>query len=273
MKRNRKHEKRVFIDMDGTLAEWKNIQLTISSEDGILSVKDRVYEILRQDGYYFHLKPHANMVQAVQMLQKTPGIEVYILTCYIPDCRAQQDKMHWIRTYLPGFPEDHILMVEDGKDKSSVIVDPRWTDILVDDYTKNLVAWHGLCVKAINGVNDTHQSFCGLRVSVDAEPAEIVREIQKRWDVVATRFKKAEKRGLEMLDERLHGGNGRDIRTVFFLTMDAMGRMVFVDGMGDLWKYKNPGIIDMTYHEPLHYARNINQTPVVSVIEENYVIA
>lgn len=169
---------RIFFDMDGTLAEWKCIQFQISSEEGFVNVEEKIYEILRRDGYYYNLKPYMEMVKAVNRLLKMTNVaEVYILTCYIPDCQAQLDKLRWIRRYLPVFPEDHILMVKDGEPKSMALEDLRPTDILVDDFTRNLLSWHGIGIKALNGINDTHKTFRGMRIRVDENPDKIVNQV------------------------------------------------------------------------------------------------
>ena len=58
-----------------------------------------------------------------------------------------------------------------GTDKSKYVSHLGGKFILVDDFTKNLIAWGNagenfIPVKYLNGGNDTHQSFKGVRVGL-----------------------------------------------------------------------------------------------------------
>ena len=58
--------RRIFVDMDGTLAEWKNVE----SEN-----------VLYEKGYYENLKPNENLLNAIkELIQK--GENVFILSSF-----------------------------------------------------------------------------------------------------------------------------------------------------------------------------------------------
>ena len=50
---------RLFVDMDGTLAEWQS---------PVASSEEQLYRILKSRGYFRNLRPHTNVVEAVRKL-------------------------------------------------------------------------------------------------------------------------------------------------------------------------------------------------------------
>lgn len=136
---------RIFIDMDGTLAEFK---------------KASKIEELFEEGCFKNLKPLDNIVGAVKLLNDSPDFDVYILSSVLKDSKyARAEKTQWLKEYLPELNEEQIIYSECGTSKSAYVpggIKP--TDILLDDYTVNLLDWSkagGKPVKAINGINDT----------------------------------------------------------------------------------------------------------------------
>lgn len=133
---------KLFIDMDGTLAEWKSA----SSPEELL-----------EKGYFYNLRP----LSSVKMVQMLAGaFDTYILSAVIPDSAyAKGDKLVWLEKYLPGIPKDHILFSVDGLSKreyaKSLFGEITRYDVLLDDYSKNLDDWGkaGTPVKFLNGIN------------------------------------------------------------------------------------------------------------------------
>ncbi len=133
---------RLFIDMDGTLAEWKSA----SSPEELL-----------EKGYFYNLRPLSS-VKMVKMLAGT--FDTYILSAVIPDSAyAKSDKLAWLNKYLPKIPKDHILFSVDGLSKrefaKNLFGKVTRYDVLLDDYSKNLDDWgkSGTPVKFLNGIN------------------------------------------------------------------------------------------------------------------------
>ena len=145
---------RVFIDMDGTLAEWRE------GADW------------KAPHYYAGLSRMKQMVEAVKRLQKEGLVEVAILSHAF--CKeAEEDKRKWLDKYLPGIPA---IFVPYGENKSDY-VNITERDVLVDDYSPNLLSWKGRTVKVINGVNGSHGTYKGVSVNHTWDPDIIAETI------------------------------------------------------------------------------------------------
>lgn len=148
--------KRVYFDLDGTLAEWKAVATTLE---------------LQQKDYFFRLKP-TNLVPFVNQLKKRRDIETMTLSQYLPDTYALEDKNRWCDVYTPGIDLEHRIFVPCGIGKTEFIQETlrrplSEDDILVDDYSKNLTEWcaaGGTAIKWLNGINGNGGTFQGLRI-------------------------------------------------------------------------------------------------------------
>ena len=173
-------KQRLFVDMDGTLAEWRNIifSATIKKPEDIKKAIDKLNGILLTPGYFYSLLPHENVVKAVNNLIDT--FDVYIATCAMnPDDPEGPafEKKEWAKRYLPNIKEDHILIIPNGENKTEYIpggIKPG--DILLDDYTKNLKEWEaagGTGVKLLNDINEKHGTWKKSAVSAEYSPEKI----------------------------------------------------------------------------------------------------
>lgn len=161
---------RLFVDLDGTLAEWRRL--------GLMSEED-LFALLKSDGYYRTLKPYENVLKAVRELVRLDKDRVYILSSYIPDCPALLDKECWVDEHLPEIPDTHRIFVPYGEKKADWIPGTvRQRDVLLDDYNKNLRAWPGIGVKVVNPVNHQSGSWEGMRVGYKANPRAIMRLVE-----------------------------------------------------------------------------------------------
>lgn len=146
---------RIFIDMDGTLAQWNNVR----------------YEQLFEEGYYKNLKPERLVFDVRELIKN--GAPVYILSCYLKDSRyALDEKRDWLKKWLPELPEDRYIFVPDGDNKAEYLAKNyqpvTGEDILIDDYTKNLQEWEhygGTGIKYLNGINHTKGTWQGYMVN------------------------------------------------------------------------------------------------------------
>lgn len=143
-------KRRIFVDMDGTLAKWHNVE----SE-----------EILLEKGYYENLEPNRNLVNAIKELIRN-GEDIYILSSFLSNSNfALEEKKKWLEKYLPEIPLEKQIFVKYGDNKTSYI--PGGTDkndYLIDDYTKNLIPWKeagGIGIKFLNGINNTKGTWKG----------------------------------------------------------------------------------------------------------------
>lgn len=164
---------RLFVDMDGTLAEFKTVD---------------TLETLYEKDYFINLKPNENVLGAIKQLIADNDIDVYILSAYLTDSRyALEEKNAWLDKYLPELPQEKILFVPCGTDKSVAVPGLiRPDDYLLDDYTKNLSEWEPPArgIKLINGINHTNGTWQGDKIQFTHAPEELssmISDVMKGW--------------------------------------------------------------------------------------------
>lgn len=143
--------RRIFIDMDGTLAKWKNV---INA--------DELYE----QGYYLNLEPNSKLIEEIKSLI-WKGEDIYILSSFLDGSKyALDEKNKWLDKYLPELDNARRIFVKYGDNKSDYIKSGiSNSDYLLDDYTKNLIDWKiagGTGIKYLNGINHTKGTWKGL---------------------------------------------------------------------------------------------------------------
>ena len=169
--------KKLFIDMDGTLNVFKEIN---------------TLETLYEKGYFLNLVPHENVVRAVKnIIDDTkneqelddPGIEVFVLSSYLSDSKyALKEKNEWLDKYLPEIGAEHRLFVPCGEDKRvfiekkyGYILNPN-QDYLLDDYSTNIHSWQppGIGIKLMNGINGNFGTWQGNKLTIDRSAEDLV---------------------------------------------------------------------------------------------------
>ena len=159
--------KRLFVDMDGTLAKFKKV--------------DELEE-LYEKGYFVKLMPQRNVVNAIrEIVLMGRDLDVFILSAFLSDSSyALEEKNEWIEKYLPEIDREHRLFIPCGLDKREFIGNLSREDILLDDYTLNLNSWSvlGKGIKLVNDINDTHKSWDGPRINYLSPSEKIVSEIK-----------------------------------------------------------------------------------------------
>lgn len=164
---------RLFVDMDGTLAEFKTVD---------------TLETLYEKDYFINLKPNENVLGAIKQLIADNDFDVYILSAYLTDSRyALEEKNAWLDKYLPELPQEKRLFVPCGTDKSVAVPGLiRPDDYLLDDYTKNLSEWEPPAkgIKLINGINHTNGTWQGDKIQFIHAPEELssmISDVMKGW--------------------------------------------------------------------------------------------
>lgn len=142
---------RMFVDMDGTLTVFN---------------QEKNIDVLFEKNYFLNQEPMQNMVEAIaKIASANMGIDVYVLTACLNSKYAKAEKNLWLDKYLPMIDQKHRIFCDYGTEKSRFIKNPKNNDVLLDDYTKNLISWHGIGIKVLNGINDTHKSWQGERIN------------------------------------------------------------------------------------------------------------
>lgn len=138
---------RLFIDLDGTVARFY---------DASPNYLEEMYE----KGYFRNLQPYENMTEGIRLfMEQHKDVEVFALSAKVngepPYCEAE--KQEWLDEYLPEIDREHRLFTEIGHNKAEYIPNGiSNTDVLYDDYNKNLIDWEnsgGVALKCHNNIN------------------------------------------------------------------------------------------------------------------------
>lgn len=168
-------KQRVFVDMDGTLARFHD--------------EDKYLERMWEEGFFEQLKPFDNAVDTVKALASDPNIEVFILSAAIegepPYCVAQ--KHAWLDKYLPEIDKSHRIFTGVGENKAELIPHGiRASDVLIDDYNKNLDEWQtfgGHSIKFVNNINHRGlhgELWQGDLIYHDKPAAETIQDLKEQ---------------------------------------------------------------------------------------------
>ena len=146
--------KKIFLDLDGTLAKF--------------NVKNALNRFETEKGFFAKLGAYKG-IEVINEMAKAGN--VYIISAS-PNIQADIDKMTWIEKYLPNIPKNHIVICRCGECKALVlrrlglVIDKNC--YLLDDYTKNLTEWEsvgGVGIKRITKVADNSRKLWkGLKI-------------------------------------------------------------------------------------------------------------
>ena len=158
-------KKRLFVDMDGTLTVF-------IPQEGIGPLYEK--------GYFLNLPPHENVIEAIRyIIKKHPEIEVNVLSAVLTDSKyALAEKNAWLDKYLPEIDAKHRIFSPNGNDKKAFITGFKENDVLLDDYTPNLLKWiPARGIKLLNEINHTKGTWQHDRIRYDREPVDLANEI------------------------------------------------------------------------------------------------
>jgi len=162
--------KRLFIDMEGTLAKFHE--------------HSNCLELMHTPKFFLNLAAYNNIVKAVQRLcaaEAEIDLEVYILSsiCTQDFARTKLEKTKWLRKHC--IDTSRCMFPKMGVSKATYV---RVTtgrpltehDYLLDDYNLNLEEWRaagGTAIKFVNEFNDQGTKgplWNGLRIRHDSTP-------------------------------------------------------------------------------------------------------
>lgn len=185
-----KEKKRLFVDMDGTLAKWEDVPY---------------FERLLEEGYFLERPPIESVVDAVHtIIKEHPEIEVCILSSCLKESQyAEAEKNAWLDKYLPEIDNEHRFFPAFGEDKASVLEGGiRENDFLLDDYSQNLFLFEppATGIKLLNGINHTHESWRKNALSFDKSGKELADDIFAIMDLnIQIRDKKPQDRKTDII--------------------------------------------------------------------------
>lgn len=164
---------KIFFDFDGTLYEFLKVGPDKWMKAGYAKTLNLISESIAPA--LFTLSTMPNDLSGEK-------IELYLLSAVVSD-QAIEDKKWRINEDALPIPTENMIFVPYGKSKAQAIKDKgievNKGDLFVDDYTPNLIDMDSLltCVKMLNGINDTHRTWKGSRISAFASPITIVRDL------------------------------------------------------------------------------------------------
>ena len=130
----------VYVDMDG-------VQAVYGANDSV--------EKMSQVGYFRNRPVQQNVIDFIKLLNKDERFKVAILSAVFDDDHSKEEKKHWlIENGLGGVDA---IFTPCGVCKANY-VKTSGLNILIDDYTKNLIEWENqgrgfLGIKFDNGIN------------------------------------------------------------------------------------------------------------------------
>lgn len=136
--------KRIFLDLDGTLARF--------------NVRNALERFDKEEGFFANLLAYKG-IEVVNELAKTN--QLFIISAS-PNEQADKDKMIWLKKYLPNIKIDNVTLCRLGQNKALIIQEKYNITIneeclLLDDYTKNLNEWEsfgGKGIKRLTTISD-----------------------------------------------------------------------------------------------------------------------
>lgn len=156
--------KRLFVDLDGTLAKF--------------NVPNALKRFESEVGFFAKLGAYKG-VETINEMAK--GGNVYIISAS-PNTQADNDKIKWIEKYLNNVPTDNRLICRCGDNKAEFLkgkgIEIDKNCYLLDDYTKNLTEWEkcgGIGVKRLTAVADNSTGkWQGLAIKSLNKVAEVL---------------------------------------------------------------------------------------------------
>ncbi|MEG0875090.1 MAG: hypothetical protein RSH79_07280 [Clostridiales bacterium] len=144
--------KRLFIDMDGTIA---NFQDRIVDDDGCFQI-----ELMYQPDFFKTLKPFDKVIEGIrQTIRDNSDLEVYIISAAEPGEPPSfiLQKNKWLDEFFPEIDQAHRIFPLPGENKAKYIPEGiSCNDYILDDYNVNLQEFKnagGNSIKCINHVN------------------------------------------------------------------------------------------------------------------------
>ena len=162
---------RIFFDLDGVLAVWFYTPI----------------EDVAKKGYFAGLPAQENVVNAFKILELQPGIELFVLSSVFLDNHSEADKRTWVAKHL-GLADKHQIYCPYGREKETALEEIggiRASDVLIDDFSRNLHHWRGIPIKLYNGINGTKGTWCGHSVHADMEADILARQI---YEIATVQF-------------------------------------------------------------------------------------
>ena len=169
-----------YIDMDGTLAEYKRVDIRT------------LYEPM----YFAKLRPNENVIKGIQnLISSHPEISVQVLSCVLADRPgAVEEKMDWLKRHCPFLLTCTPCFIPCGANKGSIAKEGG-INVLLDDHSPNLIEFsekeNCIGIKLLNGINGAGKKWQGATISKDLRPEEFAKSL---YELISNEKAKTERR-------------------------------------------------------------------------------
>ena len=181
MRKKKIKEVRVFIDMDGVLAEWTPVEVYEQ-----LFEKGRFDKLPVQNWVVTGLKESEKMLNSTFIKTKEGfvklQVEYHIMTSCVDSPYAIPEKSEWLDKEF-DIPKHKRIYVVNGHNKANYVPGGiTGEDILIDDYSFNLHRWKnsgGKGIKLMNGVNGSNGTWIDNYIPNHSTPNDFYKIILK----------------------------------------------------------------------------------------------
>ena len=162
----------LFIDMDGTIAKFYHNKNCL----------EKMYE----QGYFENLPTYSIANAINEFATKNTCVNVYILSACVNSPYCEQEKVAWLLKNMPNINPKNFIFTKVGEGKLEKAVSQikdfyEYTNILLDDYSTNLIQWASnekcIGIKFINGFNNKSNKWQGYKIKTFSTLVDILTKI------------------------------------------------------------------------------------------------
>lgn len=160
----------LFVDMDGTIARFYE--------------HPKCLEKMYEKNFFRNLKTYKILQGLRELAKEDNNITVYILSACVKNDYCQKEKQEWLNENFPEIPQKNRIFTFIGENKAKAIeekIKPNEINILLDDYSQNLLEWQKvgyIPFKMVNEFNNTNNRFYHT-IKNHKDLIKNLREVQK----------------------------------------------------------------------------------------------
>lgn len=170
---------RLFFDMDNTLADFSKS----------INESKNLYESMYEEGFFLNMKPLPFLEEINKLASLCPE-NVYVISACIDSKYCKNEKILWLKKYLPSACKENVIFTNVGQNKVDYINKKTGKtlskyDILIDDYSKNVFDWEtagGTAVKFKNSFNTSDPTKYKYIIKDFSELFELIERLRLELD-------------------------------------------------------------------------------------------